>query len=283
MIAQNHIVEWEEYAPWQSFAMIEQDLIISRALVCLYNEPKIKDSLVFRGGTALNKLFIQPPARYSEDIDFVQKRPEPIGESMSAIRKVLDPWLGEPKRKITERGVKLIYKFTDIKKLPAKLKIEINTTEHFQVLDLHQVPYSVNSEWFSGNCVIETYKLEELMATKLRALYQRRKGRDLFDNWWVSTKNMVDIPNMIDIFHKYCQNDKRMISREVFLENLELKRSSKDFQTDMQVLLPINIEWNFEEAFDHVLDNIIKKIPENMKDQTKKLSKKQGKIEFHEV
>ena len=105
--------------------MIEQDLIISRALVCLYSDPKIRDSLVFRGGTALNKLFINPPSRFSENIDFVQKRSEPIGETLSAIRRVLEPWLGEPKRKITERGIKMIYKYTSVDGLPVKLKIEL--------------------------------------------------------------------------------------------------------------------------------------------------------------
>lgn len=271
MIAQNHVVEWKQHAPWRTLAMIEQDLIISKALVCLYNEPKIKECLVFRGGTALNKLFIKPPARYSEDIDFVQKKPEPIGDSMSAIRKVLDPWLGEPKRKITERGVKLIYKFTDIKELPAKLKIEINTTEHFQVLDLYQIPFAVNSSWFTGDCIIETYQIEELMATKLRALYQRRKGRNLFDVWLVSIRNLIDIPKMIDIFDKYCKQDKRIISREIFLENMNLKRSSKDFRTDMNVLLAGDLEWNFEEAFDFVLNNIINKISVKNQIQSKQL------------
>lgn len=283
MIAQNHVAEWKQYAPWRTFAMIEQDLIISKALVCLYNEPKIKESLVFRGGTALNKLFIQPPVRYSEDIDFVQRRPEPIGESMSAIRRVLDPWLGEPKRKITERGVKLIYKFNDINGSSAKLKIEINTTEHFQVLDLYQIPFTVKSSWFNGDCIIKTYQIEELMATKLRALYQRRKGRDLFDLWWVSTRNLVDIAKMIDIFHKYCLNDKRIIPREIFLKNLMDKHSSKDFQIDMNVLLAGDTEWNFGEAFDFVLENIIWKIPQSMKDQTKQPSAKQEKTELSEV
>ena len=49
---------------------IEQDLMISRALVDLY------DALVFRGGTVLNKLFVNPSAKYSEDIDFVQRKSE---------------------------------------------------------------------------------------------------------------------------------------------------------------------------------------------------------------
>src|SRR5260221_14747696 len=107
MIPKIFVEKWRQNVPWQTLAMVEQDLIISRALVCLYNDPKVKQSLVFRGGTALNKLFIQPPARYSEDIDFVQRRAEPIGETISAIRRALDSWLGEPKRKLTERDAKL--------------------------------------------------------------------------------------------------------------------------------------------------------------------------------
>lgn len=119
MIPKIFIEQWRQNVPWQTLAMVEQDLIISRALVCLYNNPKVKDSLVFRGGTALNKLFIQPPARYSEDIDFVQKRAEPIGETIGAIRRILDSWLGEPKRKLTERGAKLTYKYISINGLSA--------------------------------------------------------------------------------------------------------------------------------------------------------------------
>jgi predicted nucleotidyltransferase component of viral defense system len=99
MIPENYIEQWRPEAPWQTLAMIEQDLIISRALVELFNQPLVQSSLVFRGGTALNKLYIQPPARYSEDIDLVQIRAEPIGEVLNAIRKGLDHWLGEPKRK----------------------------------------------------------------------------------------------------------------------------------------------------------------------------------------
>lgn len=85
MIPENFIEQWQSSVKWRTLPQIEQDLVISRTLVDLYNEPYIKDALVFRGGTALNKLFLTPPARYSEDIDFVQKRPEPIGKTIDSI------------------------------------------------------------------------------------------------------------------------------------------------------------------------------------------------------
>jgi len=257
MIPESFIESWRTNAKWQTLAMVEQDLIISRALVCLYNDPKTKDALVFRGGTALNKLFIIPPARYSEDIDFVQRKLEPIGPTIDRVRVLLKPWLGEPKRKITERGVKLVYQYQAIGGLTAKLKIEINTTEHFHVLPLKHKPFFVESEWFNGACKIVTYELAELMATKLRALYQRRKGRDLFDLWHVFKQNLVDTRQVIDIFQKYCINDSIQISRKLFHKNMELKKLNKDFQTDMTILLSHQIEWNFEEAFDFIQTKVI--------------------------
>ncbi len=111
MIPENFIKGWRKTVSWQMDEQIEQDLIISRALVDLYNDPHIREALVFRGGTALNKLFIEPPARYSEYIDFVAKKTDPIGQTIDAIRNLLKPWMRDPKWKIMQRGAKLIYKY----------------------------------------------------------------------------------------------------------------------------------------------------------------------------
>ena len=260
MIPRSYIESWRAHVPWQTLAMVEQDMVISRALINLYNHPKVQDSLIFRGGTALNKLIFVPPARYSEDIDFVQRRPEPIGETINAIRDVLDPWLGNPKRKLTERSAKLVYQYAGISNLPSKLKVEINTTEHFQVLSPLLVPYSMDSDWFKGDCTIVTYELEELLATKLRALYQRRKGRDLFDLWLVFSRKLADIDKVIKIFHKYCKHDGITITKEIFHSNMVLKGLNTDFQVDMRVLLPHQTYWDFHEAFDFVLKNVVSRI-----------------------
>jgi predicted nucleotidyltransferase component of viral defense system len=261
MIPENFIEQWRNVVKWRTLPQIEQDLVISRALVDLYNEPYIKDALVFRGGTALNKIFLRPPARYSEDIDFVQKRPESIGKTIDAIRELLNPWLGDPKWKITQRSAKLIYKYESINKLPTKLKIEINTTEHFQVLPLHLEKLDVQSEWFNGSADIVTYEIDELMATKLRALYQRRKGRDLFDVWYVAKQKLINLDRVFKIFSKYCTNDNTNIRGDEFFKNLALKKSHPDFQSDMTALLPIELNWNFEEAYQFVVDHVISKLP----------------------
>ncbi len=136
MIARDYIIEWGKNVPWVESLHIEQDLIISRALVEIFNHPKLSSSLAFRGGTALYKLFISPPMRYSEDIDLVQIQAGNIGEIMGAIKEVVNPILGNPKWKLSEGRATLFYKFQpeEHPETTAKLKIEINTREHFSVL-----------------------------------------------------------------------------------------------------------------------------------------------------
>lgn len=94
MIPKDFITVWRARAPWRLDAQVEQDLVISRAIVDLFSVPEVASSLVFRGGTALYKIYLTPPARYSEDIDLVQVRAEPIGETLDRARAALDPWLG---------------------------------------------------------------------------------------------------------------------------------------------------------------------------------------------
>jgi predicted nucleotidyltransferase component of viral defense system len=102
---------------------------------------------------------------------------------METLRSVLDPWLGAPRWKQSEDSVTFVYRFAseDTPPINMRLKVEINSREHFAVHGFKRVPFSVSSRWFEGACEIGTYELDELLGTKLRALYQRKKGRDLFD------------------------------------------------------------------------------------------------------
>ena len=79
MIPRDDITHWREHAPWSEDFQVEQDLVISRALVAIFSDPVLAGALAFRGGTALYKLYLMPPARYSEDIDLIQIAPGPAG------------------------------------------------------------------------------------------------------------------------------------------------------------------------------------------------------------
>ena len=90
MIPKPNIAKWQEQAPWRDFAQVEQDLIISRTLIALYNDELLRENLAFRGGTALYKLYLTPAPRYSEDIDLVQIKAEQIKPILQRIKKVVD-------------------------------------------------------------------------------------------------------------------------------------------------------------------------------------------------
>ena len=72
MIPEAAITHWRNVAPWPQDVQVEQDLMLSRALIEIFREPKLSKSVRLRGGTALHKLFFSPGQRYSEDIDLVQ-------------------------------------------------------------------------------------------------------------------------------------------------------------------------------------------------------------------
>lgn len=73
--------------------------MLTRALTDLFGSQDLAQALVFRGGIALHKLYLESPSRYSEDIDLVQAEAGEIGPVLDEMRRVLDPWLGEPRRR----------------------------------------------------------------------------------------------------------------------------------------------------------------------------------------
>ena len=83
MIPVSEIRAWSNMVPWINDEQIELDLVICRSLTEIFSDAFLAEQLVFRGGTALHKLFLQPQPRYSEDIDMVQKFSGPISRPMN--------------------------------------------------------------------------------------------------------------------------------------------------------------------------------------------------------
>jgi hypothetical protein len=137
-----HIQAWAATTRWPDQRQVEQDLIISRALCDVFDEPYLADRLALRGGTAIHKLLFRHPLRYSEDIDLVQVRPEPIGHTVDAVRRALS-WLGPCRRKSAAHSIHLVFSFSPeaAPATNAKLKIEINTREHENLYGIRTHPW----------------------------------------------------------------------------------------------------------------------------------------------
>ena len=239
MIFQAAITHWRNVAPWPQDSQVEQDLILCRALVEIFQDSVAVGRLLLRGGTALHKLFVASPQRYSEDIDLVQVAAGPIGPLLNAIRARLDPILGTPRRERSQGNVTLRYRVeSEIPPVvPLRLKVEINTREHFAVSDPLGRPFAVRSPWFEGQAEVRTYALDELLATKLRALYQRRKGRDLFDLWLGLNMKGTDPERIVKIFRAYMKAEGHKVGRSLFEKNLADKIALRQFNDDLNPLL----------------------------------------------
>ena len=163
MIPAQDIVAWSNVVPWGDQRQVEQDLIISRALIEIFSEESLRTALRFRGGTALNKLHFPAPMRYSEDIDLVRTTAGPIGPILDQLRAVLEPWLGPAQFDQSPVAPKFRFRVEaeDESGVPIRLKIEINTREIEVFDELTALPLKVANPWFSGSATIPTFSREE--------------------------------------------------------------------------------------------------------------------------
>ena len=263
MIPRDYVTAWRAVAPWVDDAQVEQDLVVSRALVEMFSHPVLARTLAFRGGTALYKLYLTPAARYSEDIDLVQVKAGPAGAIMDAIQDTLNPWLNQPRWKQTEGRVTFRYGFESGGSPPLKLrlKIEINTREHGAVLGYTERSFGVQSRWFGRSARIPTFELDELLATKMRALYQRKKGRDLFDLACALRDERTDPERIVKTFRRYMEAERHPVTRAMFEQNLDDKLRDPAFGSDMSGLLGAGREWYALSAAEVVTDRLFSLLP----------------------
>lgn len=207
--------------------------------------------------------FITSCDKLSEDIDLVQITAEPIKETIDRIRDILS-FLGKPVVKQKANNNTLVFRFESeiAPVMPLRLKVETNCREHFSVLGITKFPFSVESEWYTDTCEITTYQLEELLGTKLRALYQRRKGRDLFDLYTATSKKDLNFEQILACYREYMNFvvGSNVPSQKEFLLNMEEKMQDDEFLGDTKQLLRNGENYDPQKAYELVKVNLLEKI-----------------------
>lgn len=210
-------------------------------------DPYLKNRFVLKGGTALNLFYFNYP-RLSVDIDInyigsierniMRQEREQVE---SAIEKIIFNEKYTFKSKPSDHaGGKWFIRYNSDDGFPLKLKIEINSREHFSILGFLDQPFVSHSSWASGSTVIRTFYIEELMGTKLRALYQRRKGRDLYDLYLaLTTLEKLDPSKIVHCFHEYMKFGGHPISKKLFIKNMEEKLKNTAYEKISHLLINI--------------------------------------------
>jgi predicted nucleotidyltransferase component of viral defense system len=142
-----------------------------------------------------------------------------------------------------------------------RLKIEINCREHFSVLGYKEIEHKIENTWAEGSCKLITFEAEEMLGTKLRALYQRKKGRDLFDLYHALMNLDLDTDLLVKCYKEYMafSVDKPPTQKQ-FLRSMEEKLEDPDFSGDIYALLRPEIEYDQSQAYELVRTEIIEKI-----------------------
>lgn len=237
MIPAADITAWRRRAPWPDDTQIEQDLVLSRLMIEIANHELLGPELAFRGGTCLHKLHLPEAARYSEDLDYVRSTKSGIKPILAALREVATG-MGLRERS-TERSGPMVHAKFDAEPTSGagriRVKIEINIAETVPLRPRIEHPFVVDSRWWSGAAAIRTFDLEELLGTKLRALYQRSKGRDLFDLWYAFTVSEPDADAIAEAYRHYIGDEE--FSFPELAANLDSKLRDRGFRDDLLQLL----------------------------------------------
>lgn len=239
MIPANAITEWATTRPWPSRFAIEQDLLLARVIAAIYQHPELSRELVLWGGTCLHQVHLAAPRRYSEDLDFVRRTHTGIGPVLDALRGVAS----EVGLDVAARNVGEHPKMTlrgaaeDDPARSLRIKVEINTHETSPVLPLLHVPFHVRSAWFTGSANVLTFAPAELVCTKIRALYQRKKGRDLFDLWLALTEMGLDPADIVGCFTTRYRP--AGYTAKLAMANLDAKLTDRAFRTDLEPLVGV--------------------------------------------
>ena len=237
MITEADIAHWQRRAPWPTLEQVEQDLVLARLIVEIASHPLLGNELVFRGGTCLHKVWLDRPWRYSEDLDYVRRTAGGVGSVLDAIREVAAIVGFDRVHTDVRRHPKARLDSTFVRGGRMRVKIELNTLERNPARPTVSKAFAVDSPWFSGVADVATYAPEELAATKIRALFQRKKGRDLFD-LWLAVQHAAASPAEIAVCFGIYRPDGWTAARAI--ANLESKLEDPEFTADVE---PLVLDW----------------------------------------
>lgn len=264
MIPEAFITARANEVPWPDDSQIEQDLIISRVMVELYEDNLVSEKVAMRGGTALHKLFFEQSFRYSEDIDLVLLAPEKKSEVLNRIEEIGISIFNLAEEDVSRespdvRDQRIFEYQTTMANRSLELKVELNTgsdTEPFRETVLKN--FAVDNPWFSGSTKIRTYELEELLGTKLRALCDRNRGRDLFDLWLALDRESPDLDYLLRAFDYYFKDPRPSLKR--FEEILIGKILDHTFLNDVDPLIRTDMDYSEREALKEIYESLGQKL-----------------------
>lgn len=278
-LTQRDVLSHQVEVPWPNLFQVEQDLLLCRAMAAIFDDAFLHDQVAMRGGTLLHKVNLAPSARFSEDIDLVVCGDRPEDHIRKALRRVLLGVLGTPKTSVWDtitlavrnvvrpsRVLRMTYGVPSASGTGTMLvvKVEANATERSSHRPLVEIPFEFPFRGGVVNTRIKGYDIHEMLGTKMRALFQRRRGRDLFDLYWALQRSepLPDPAMVVESFLYYLRAEGTAAGRREFNNILDAHLADPGFRSDTDILLRQGIEYDSREAGTYIRATLLGLIPE---------------------
>jgi predicted nucleotidyltransferase component of viral defense system len=278
-ITRRDVIAHQSVVPWPSQVQVEQDLLLCRAMVALFDDSFLQGQIAMRGGTLLHKVHLAPPSRYSEDIDLVVVGNRPEGHIRKALNRVLSGVLGAPTQSVwgelklairntvkPSRVLRMTFAVHSLMEPGTDLEVvvEANVTERTPHLPVVTIPFEFPFRDSPVRTQIKGYDIHEMLGTKLRALFQRRRGRDLFDLFWALNHAQPPVvpAKIIESFQHYLRLERSVAGRTEFVAILDAHLADRGFCSDTNPLLRAGMVYDAQQAGDYVKTNLLSLLPE---------------------
>lgn len=275
------VLAHQSAVPWPELYQVEQDLLLSLAMRAIFEDRFLAEQVAMRGGTVLHKVHLAPAARYSEDIDLVAVGDRPEGHITKALTRVLRPLLGKEKSSAwtflrlavrnaakPSRILRCVFKVPSVSSPGRALTVEVeaNVTERVPKYALQRLGFEVSFRGQFLRSTIVSYNINEMLGTKLRAMFQRKKGRDLFDLYWGLTSRSalpVSIDEVVGAFRHYMRDEETEVPRAEFVTHLRSCMGDRaGFCTDTYPLLRSGLTYDPQQAGLFVERHVLSRLPE---------------------
>jgi len=277
-LTRQDVLAHQMVVPWPSLLHVEQDLHLCRAMAAIFNDEFLRKQVAMRGGTLLHKIHLAPAARFSEDIDLVVVGDRPEDHIRKALRRVLADVLGVPERSIWDtialavrntarpsRILRMTYVVPATSTQGARLEVvvEANVTERTSHRSIMQIPFEFPFREALIKATISGYDIHEMLGTKMRALFQRRRGRDLFDLYQALTlmNQPVDPGAVIESFLYYLRQEAGAVKRAEFIAILDAHLADSGFRSDTDCLLRKGVVYDTVMAGAYVKAHLLDLLP----------------------
>lgn len=250
--------------PWE---VLERDYLLSWILAGIGQVAELRDTLAFKGGTALKKCYFGD-YRFSEDLDFSAVPTAPRGDVMEgAIRAACDAAAGlldeyAPVQIVCERYIEkhphpggqeafsVRARFPWHRQPHTRVMVEISMDE--QVLKPTPSRTILHEYGEPLTATVRVYSLEEIVAEKLRAILQhaemlnergwsRSRARDFYDLWRIlgSYRDQMDFADFAPFVAAKCAvRQVTFIDAEDFFQPAMLAHVQSTWNRWLEPLVP---------------------------------------------